>query len=96
MGRVQKRARIAWNKVKENHMTKTGETSRIEKLVGTAPDISCGHCVAAIERRVGALDGVQEVHAVAETRAVVVYFDPSCVTRNVIEAALADEGYPLG
>ena len=33
-------------------------STTIERATLTAPDISCGHCVATIEEAVGALDGI--------------------------------------
>ena len=76
-------------------MTDTTTTGTIEHITVTAPDISCGHCVAAINGAVGALDGVQNVQANESTKRVEVAFDPSRVTRASIEAAMAEEGYPV-
>src|SRR5690606_35884876 len=36
----------------------------------TAPDISCGHCVSAIQNRLGELDGVSSVVASADTKQI--------------------------
>jgi copper ion binding protein len=67
----------------------------LEKISLTAPDISCGHCVATIKNAVGALDGVQSVDASEATKKVVIEFDPSRVSQSTIEATLDDEGYPV-
>ncbi len=36
-------------------------SSTIERATLTAPDISCSHCVATINKALGALDGVRRV-----------------------------------
>jgi copper ion binding protein len=61
----------------------------------TAPDISCGHCVATVNEAVGALAGVSHVEADAETKRVAVAFDPTRVSLSRIEAALDEAGYPV-
>ena len=67
----------------------------LEQATLTAPDISCGHCVATVQGAVGALDGVEQVQADAGTQQVKVSFDPSRVSLPQIEAALDDAGYPV-
>ena len=67
----------------------------LEQATLTAPDISCGHCVSAVQGAVGALDGVERVQADADTKRIEVAFDPSRVTLTEIEAALDDAGYPV-
>ena len=59
------------------------------------PAISCSHCKAAIERAVGAVDGVKDVAVDVAGRTVAVDFDAGIVTLGVIEAAIADEGYEV-
>jgi len=70
-------------------------SSILEQVRLTAPDISCGHCVAAIQEEVGALSGVAAVGADIETKRVEVSFDPSRVSLAEIEAALTEAGYPV-
>jgi copper chaperone len=60
-----------------------------------APDISCGHCVAAIKRAVGAIPGVASVDASADTKVVRVSYDPDAVSLRKIEETMAEEGYPV-
>lgn len=67
----------------------------IEQATLTAPSISCGRCVATITEAVNALDGVDGVEANAETKQVVVAFDPGRITVPSIAAALAEAGYPV-
>lgn len=70
-----------------------GSTS--EQATLTAPDISCGHCVATVERAVAAIPGVERVAADAATKRVTVAFDPTRVSLARIEAVLSEAGYPV-
>jgi copper chaperone len=70
-------------------------SSAAEQVTLTAPDISCGHCVATVQRAVGGLEGVESVQASADTKQVVVRFDPARVSQAQIEAAMDEEGYPV-
>lgn len=66
-----------------------------EHITLTAPDISCGHCVAAIDKAVGALPGVSTVKADEQTKQVKISFDPQKVTLEKIKSVMDDEGYPV-
>ena len=70
-------------------------SSTIERVTLTAPDISCGHCVATVQKAVGGLAGVASVQASEQTKQVKIEFDPSRVSLAQIEATLDDEGYPV-
>lgn len=70
-------------------------SSTIEQATLTAPDISCGHCVATINKAVGAIDGVRHVETSEQTKQVQVEFDPGKVSLTRIEAVLDEEGYPV-
>jgi len=62
-----------------------------EKL--TVPNISCGHCVSAIESELAEVDGVTSVKADADTKTVVVQWDaPASIEQ--IRATLAEINYP--
>jgi copper chaperone len=67
----------------------------IQEVTLIAPDISCGHCVATVQKALGPLEGVTRVEASAETKHVVVDFDPTRITVDRLEAALDDAGYPV-
>jgi copper chaperone len=69
--------------------------SMIESVTLSAPDISCGHCVATVKSAVGALPGVARVEADESTKRVEISFDPGRVSLDQIEAALDDAGYPV-
>ena len=70
-------------------------SSTIEQATLTAPDISCGHCVATVTRAVGDLQGVSNVSADEQTKQVRVAYDPTQVSLAQIEATLDEEGYPV-
>jgi copper chaperone len=62
-----------------------------EKL--NVPNISCGHCVSAIESELTDVTGVSSVKADAETKTVVVEWDaPASIEK--IRATLAEINYP--
>jgi copper ion binding protein len=67
----------------------------VEHVTVTAPDISCGHCVASVKDAVGALPGVTSVEADESTKRVEIDFDPGRVSLAQIEAALDEAGYPV-
>lgn len=61
------------------------------------PNISCGHCVATIERELSEVTGVRSVAANLEKKQVTVDWDEDEVGWPAIEAALAEAGYaPAG
>jgi copper chaperone len=64
-------------------------------VVLKAPDISCMHCVGAIKKAVGGLQGVAAVDADAGTKLVKVSFDPDAVSLETIRSTMAAEGYPV-
>ena len=67
----------------------------VEHVTVTAPDISCGHCVATVKDAVGGLAGVASVEADPSTKRVEIEFDPGRVSLAQIEAALDEAGYPV-
>ena len=69
-------------------------STTIEQATLTAPDISCGHCVATVKEAVGSLAGVSNVDADADTKRVRVSYDPSQISLDQITSTLSDAGYP--
>ena len=59
----------------------------------TVPNISCGHCVATIERELKDVDGVQSVKASEGTKAVMVEVADDSVL-PAVTGMLAEIGYP--
>jgi copper ion binding protein len=70
-------------------------SSTIERATLTAPDISCAHCVATINKAVGGLDGVSKVTTDEQIKQIAIEFDPARVSLAQIEATLDEEGYPV-
>lgn len=58
----------------------------------SVPDVSCGHCKAAIEGEVGGLADVQQVTVDIDTRTVSVDGDAS---DEAIHAAIEEAGYEV-
>jgi copper chaperone len=59
----------------------------------TIAGMSCGHCVAAVRRALGDIDGV-EVRDVSVGAAEIAY-DPGAVDRAAINAAIEDAGFSV-
>lgn len=57
------------------------------------PSISCGHCVATIEREVGELAGVSSVRADQAARTVSVSWDPDTTSWVAIERLMKEINY---
>ena len=55
------------------------------------PDISCGSCVAHIEKAIGGLDGVGAVNVDVAAKTVTV---DGAADAHVLHAALTAAGYP--
>ena len=64
-----------------------------EKTVDV-PNISCGHCVATIEREVGELDGVAAVRADAATKQVKISWDPETTDWVAIVETMEEINFP--
>ncbi|MDQ4149569.1 MAG: copper ion binding protein [Actinomycetota bacterium] len=60
------------------------------------PEVTCNHCVMAIEGAVGALSGVEKVKVNLDRKDVTVSFDEGQVDLPSIVAAIEGEGYEVG
>jgi copper chaperone len=60
-----------------------------------APDISCDHCIASIEKAVTKLPGVRFVGGDPTAKQVMIEYDPDIVDIGTIESAMEEEGYPV-
>ncbi len=58
------------------------------------PNISCMHCVHTIQNELSDLEGVKKVTANAETKSVLVEFEPPA-TPEIIKEVLAEINYPV-
>ena len=65
----------------------------MENKTVTVPGISCGHCVATIEREVADLAGVSSVKAEQNSREVTISWDPDTTDWVVIEDLMKEINY---
>lgn len=68
----------------------------MQTIILTAPDISCEHCQATIERELATVPGVESVSVDVPTKRVSVDYDPDQTSEAQIVARLDEEGYPVG
>ncbi len=66
-----------------------------QEVTLTSPNISCQHCVAAIQKALSALPGVEVVGSDLEGKKVTVRYDPARTSLAQIERAMEEEGYPV-
>jgi len=59
----------------------------------SVPNISCGHCVATIERELGAVPGVESVKGDLAAKQVTIVYEVESVLPRV-EEVLDEIGYP--
>lgn len=57
--------------------------------------MSCGHCVSAVEKSVGALTGVEQVKVNLADGLVDVAFNETQVSLEKIKEAIDDQGYEV-
>lgn len=66
-----------------------------QDIVLSVPDMSCAHCVNAINSSLQALAGVENVQVNLPTKTVQLRYHPSQVSLQQIESALDDVGYTV-
>ena len=59
------------------------------------PDMSCGHCKAAVEGELGKLSGVERSNADFEKGIVEVRYDEDRVTTDDLKGAIEEAGYEV-
>ena len=69
------------------------EADPVSEQVLKVPDVTCNHCVSAIEGAVGALGGVERVKVDLDRKEVGVTFDDAETTLEKIVEAIQGEGY---
>jgi copper chaperone len=65
------------------------------KATFNVPDMSCGHCKAAVEVELNKLSGVEHSNANFENGIVEVRYDEDRVTTNELKCAIEEAGYPV-
>jgi copper chaperone len=66
----------------------------IEKTFNV-PDMSCGHCKAAVEGELNRLPGVERSDADVEKGTVAVRYDQSRVSNEQLKGAIEEAGYTV-
>ena len=59
------------------------------------PDMSCGHCKAAVEGELNGLPGVERSNADVEKGTVEVSYDEGKVTTEQLRGAIEEAGYTV-
>jgi copper chaperone len=59
------------------------------------PDMSCGHCKAAVEGELNKLSGVEKANADIVNGTVEVSYDEGTVTTNDLLGAIEEAGYTV-
>jgi copper chaperone len=67
----------------------------VRNIVLSVPDISCDHCVKAINSSLNALSGVENIQTDIETKTVRLCYHPNQVTLAQIEKNLDESGYTV-
>jgi copper chaperone len=67
----------------------------IQETVLSVPDISCQHCVNAINGALKELPGVEAVSTDIPTKTVHLRYDSEQISMEKVEAALDDVGYTV-
>ncbi|NLU51536.1 MAG: copper chaperone CopZ [Clostridiaceae bacterium] len=67
----------------------------MDRTVLNVEGMSCSHCVNAIKKAVGALDGVSTVTVDLKGKTVTVEFDGSKVSLDRIKTEIEDQGYEV-
>jgi len=67
----------------------------VQETVLSVPDVSCQHCVNAINGVLKDLPGVESVNTDIPTKTVHLRYDANQVSMQKVEAALDDIGYTV-
>lgn len=67
----------------------------VQEIVLSVPDISCEHCVNAINGALKDVPGVEAVSTDIPTKKVHLRYDPNQVTLTKVEEILDDIGYEV-
>src|SRR5438128_2477411 len=61
----------------------------------SVPEIHCDHCKESIEGAVGVLPGVEMVNVDVEAKSVLVRFEESMTSEDIITAAIEERGFEV-
>ena len=66
------------------------------QAVLSVPEVTCQHCVNALEGAVGALEGVDRVKVDLDRKDITIDYDDARVGRASFVGAITGEGYQVG
>lgn len=66
-----------------------------QETILSVPDVSCEHCVNAINGALKEVPGIETVNTDIPTKTVLLRYDPNQVTMPKIEEVLDDIGYTV-
>lgn len=66
-----------------------------EKTILTVNGMSCSHCVNAVKKAVGSLNGVDNVDVELEGKKATIEYDSSLVSIQQIQETIEDQGYDV-
>lgn len=69
-----------------------GTPERVELIV---EGMSCGHCKAAVEKAVSALNGVEKVDVDLPGKKATIIYDADIVSVDDMKKAIVDQGYSV-
>jgi copper chaperone len=72
------------------------EEDGMTEQVLEVPEVTCNHCISAIEGAVGALEGVQYVKVDLDRKDVTINYNEAELELARIVAAIEGEGYGVG
>jgi copper chaperone len=67
----------------------------MERSILNVEGMSCSHCVSAVTKAVGGLDGVANVAVKLDEKTVTVEYDADKVSLDSIKEAIEEEGYEV-
>jgi copper chaperone len=76
-------------------LLRRNEMTTVQETVLSVPDISCEHCVHAIDGALSVLPGVETVSTDIPTKTVQLRYDPQQVSMEKVEAVLDEIGYTV-
>ncbi len=69
--------------------------ANVQDVVLSVPDVSCEHCVKAINGALGVLPGMETVSTDIPTKSVHLRYNPDQLSMEQVEVALDDVGYTV-
>jgi manganese/iron transport system permease protein/iron/zinc/copper transport system permease protein len=75
-----------------DHEHHTGEEARLNVVLNVS-GMTCDHCVQSVERWVGSIEGVEQVHVDLSSQKAEITYRPARVSVDAIKGAIKEAGY---